>query len=48
PAPQFNLGVLYAKGDGVAEDYKEAMRWYAKAAGYNYTLSLFNMALIDF
>ena len=29
---QYNLGVLYAKGRGVAQDFKEAVKWYRKAA----------------
>jgi TPR repeat protein len=29
---QYNLGVLYRYGRGVAQDYAEAMRWYKKAA----------------
>ena len=29
---QYNLGVLYAKGRGVAQDFNEAVKWYRKAA----------------
>ena len=29
---QYNLGVLYEKGKGVAQDFKTAAAWYAKAA----------------
>ena len=29
---QGNLGVMYAKGQGVTQDYKEAVKWYRKAA----------------
>ena len=29
---QFNLGLMYAKGEGVPEDAREAVRWYRKAA----------------
>jgi uncharacterized protein len=29
---QNNLGVLYAKGEGVPQDYAAAMSWYRKAA----------------
>ena len=28
---QFNLGVLYANGQGVRQDYQEAAKWYRKA-----------------
>ena len=29
---QYNLGVGYAKGDDVAKDYVEAVKWFRKAA----------------
>ena len=29
---QFNLGAMYSEGKGVEQDYKEAARWYSKAA----------------
>ena len=29
---QLNLGVMYAKGQGVAQDYAEAFKWYRLAA----------------
>ena len=29
---QFNLGLMYYNGDGVAQDYKEAAAWFRKAA----------------
>ena len=29
---QFNLGVMYANGDGVPKDAAEAVKWYRKAA----------------
>jgi TPR repeat protein len=29
---QFNLGVMYADGQGVPQDFKEAMQWYYLAA----------------
>lgn len=32
PAAQFNIGILYEKGLGVASDLGEAARWYLKAA----------------
>ena len=31
-ASQYNLGMLYARGDGVDEDLAEAARWFQKAA----------------
>ncbi len=29
---QYNLGIMYSKGQGVAQDYAEAVKWYRKAA----------------
>ena len=29
---QSNLGVIYAKGRGVPQDYTEALKWYRRAA----------------
>ena len=29
---QFNLALMYDKGEGVPQDYKEAVKWYTKAA----------------
>ena len=29
---QFNLGIMYENGEGVPQDYKEAVKWYTKAA----------------
>ena len=36
---QFQLGLMYHKGDSVAQDFKEALKWYRLAAeqGYAYT-----------
>jgi len=30
---QFTLAAMYLKGQGVAQDYKQANYWYRKAAG---------------
>jgi putative methionine-R-sulfoxide reductase with GAF domain len=32
PAAQFAVGARYATGDGVKQDYTEAVRWFSKAA----------------
>ncbi|MCA6073214.1 MAG: sel1 repeat family protein, partial [Endomicrobium sp.] len=29
---QYNLGVMYANGEGVQQNYKEAVNWYQKSA----------------
>ena len=33
---QFNLGLMYDQGKGVAQDYSAAMKWYQKAADQGY------------
>ena len=33
---QYNLGVCYEHGEGVAKDPVEAVKWYRKAAEQNY------------
>ena len=35
---QNHLGVIYAKGDGVPQDYAEAVKWFARAAEQNESL----------
>jgi TPR repeat protein len=34
---QFNLGQIYRKGEGVPQDYKEAVKWFKKATEHGYT-----------
>jgi len=36
---QFDLGAKYASGDGVAQNYNEAVRWFNKAAEQGHVLS---------
>ena len=38
PEAQCNLGDLYAKGESVAQDNAEAVKWYRKAAAQGYAL----------
>ena len=40
---QNNLGVRYAKGQGVRKSYKEAMKWYRKAAEQGHATSQYNL-----
>ena len=32
PVAQHNLATFYQNGDGIAQDYKEAVKWFTKAA----------------
>jgi TPR repeat protein len=40
---QFNLGVMYDLGHGVAKDYAEAAKWYRKAAEQGYAEAQYNL-----
>ena len=35
---QFNLGVMYRKGQGMEQDYKEAFKWWKKAADQGHAM----------
>ena len=33
---QYDLGVIYSKGEGVSQNYEEAFKWYKKSAQQGY------------
>ena len=41
---QHKLGLMYAEGEGVPQDYAEAMKWYRKAADQRLAAAQFNLA----
>jgi len=43
---QSNLGVMYNKGLGVPQNYKEAVKWYTKAAEQGLALAQFNLGFM--
>jgi TPR repeat protein len=43
---QFNLGLMYDKGEGVAEDDAEAVKWFRKAAEQGHATAQFNLGLM--
>ena len=43
---QFNLGLMYRKGQGVAQDYALAMKWYRKAAEQGYASAQINLGFM--
>ena len=45
-AAQFNLGLMYADGDGVPKDAVEAVKWYRKAAEQGNADAQFNLGLM--
>ena len=40
---QYNLGLMYDQGHGIAQDYSEAMRWYGLAAQQGKAQAQFNV-----
>jgi uncharacterized protein len=45
-AAQFNLGVLYERGEGVQKDLDTAVRWYEKAAQQNNPKAQYNLGFL--
>jgi uncharacterized protein len=43
---QFSLGVMYARGQGVPQDYPAALRWFHKAAEQGDALAQNNLGLM--
>ncbi len=43
PEAQYNLGYCYFYGNGVAQDYREAVKWYRLAAEQGYANAQFNL-----
>ena len=43
---QYNLGVMYGNGQGVAQNYAEALKWYKLAAAQGDARAQFNLALM--
>ena len=41
---QFNLGLCYAAGKGVEQNYKEAVRWFTEAAEQGEPDSMYQLA----
>lgn len=40
---QYNLGVMYHKGEGVPQDYNETMKWFRMAAVQGYAMAQYNL-----
>ncbi len=43
---QYNLGVRYQRGQGVPQDYAEAMKWFRKAADQGNSEAQFNLGVM--
>ncbi len=46
PIAQFNMGVKYAEGSEVPQDYREAACWYSAAVDQNDAPAQFNLGLL--
>lgn len=46
PFAQFNMGVLYDEGKGVAEDNAKAIDWYRKAADQGFAQAQVNLGIM--
>jgi TPR repeat protein len=46
PAAQFNLGVLYVKGQGVAKNRVQAAAWFRKAARAGFAPGAYNLGVL--
>jgi uncharacterized protein len=40
---QYNIGLMYVDGHGVAQDYAEAAKWFRRAAEQDYTQAQHNL-----
>jgi uncharacterized protein len=43
---QYNLGIMYANGEGVPENDAEAVKWYRLAAEQGYALAQYNLGVM--
>ena len=43
---QFRLGFMYAKGQGVARDYSQAVEWFRKAAEQGVAVAQYNLGIM--
>ena len=43
---QYNLGLMYFSGQGVTQDYAEAVMWYRKAADQGYADAQYDLGVM--
>jgi TPR repeat protein len=46
PRAEFNLGVMYEKGQGLLQDFEQAASWYRKAADRGYVWAQNNLGVL--
>ena len=44
---QYNLGVMYANGDGIEQSYSKAREWWAKAATQGIKEAIKGLKVLD-
>lgn len=42
---QYNLGLMFANGEGVAQDYKQSVSWFSKAAEQGVAEAQYNLGV---
>lgn len=48
PNAQYNLAVMYHRGDGVEKDIQKALFWYEKASEANLAIAQYNLGMLYF
>ena len=43
---QFKIALMYAKGEGVAQDYASALKWYTLAAEQGFAIAQYNLGFM--
>jgi TPR repeat protein len=43
---QFNLGIMYDNGQGIAQNYTQALYWYNKAAAQGFASAQYNLGVM--
>ena len=43
---QYNLGNMYYRGEGISEDYAEALKWYRKSANQGFAKAHVNLGVM--
>lgn len=46
PIAQYDLGVMYAKGQGVPQDYAEAVKWFRTAADHGHSDAQYSLGVM--
>ena len=45
-SPEFYLGIIYSKGEGVLQNYEQSAKWFRIASSFEDTTSQYNLALM--